>query len=49
MPGTEEEPERLSPWWRNSVILVLVAGFAVLVLGKRPFLRGCPARSGARR
>ena len=30
MPGTEEEPERLSPWWRNAVILVLVVGFAVL-------------------
>ena len=30
MPGTEEKPERLSPWWRNSVILVVVAGFAVL-------------------
>lgn len=30
MPGTEENPERLSHWWRNSVILVLVVGFAVL-------------------
>jgi nitric oxide reductase subunit B len=23
--------ERLSPWWRNSVILVMVIGFAVLI------------------
>ena len=23
--------ERLSPWWRNSVILILVVGFAVLI------------------
>ena len=30
MPDTEEKPERLSPWWRNAVILVLVVGFAVL-------------------
>ena len=30
MPGMEEKPERLSSWWRNSVILVVAAGFAVL-------------------
>ena len=30
MPDTEEKPERLSSWWRNSVILVVLAGFAVL-------------------
>jgi nitric oxide reductase subunit B len=30
MPGTEET-ERLSLWWRNSVILVMAAGFAVLI------------------
>ena len=23
--------ERLSPWWRNSVVIVLVFGFAVLI------------------
>ena len=31
MAGIEEKPERLSPWWRNSVILVMAAGFAVLI------------------
>ena len=30
MPDTEEKPARLSPWWRNSVILVIAVGFAVL-------------------
>jgi nitric oxide reductase subunit B len=31
MPGMEEKLARLSPWWRNSVILVMAAGFAVLI------------------
>ncbi len=31
MPGMEENSERLSHWWRNSVIFVLIGGFAVLV------------------
>ncbi len=30
MPGMEENSERLSRWWRNSVIFVLLGGFAVL-------------------
>jgi nitric oxide reductase subunit B len=30
MQGTEERTERLLPWWRYSVILVLILGFAVL-------------------
>ncbi len=30
MTNVEEAQERLSPWWRNSVILVVVLGFAVL-------------------
>ena len=30
MAGTEEKPERLSLWWRNAVIIVVVVGFAVL-------------------
>ena len=26
-----ETPERLSPWWRHAVILILVLGFSVLI------------------
>ncbi len=29
MPGSEESSS-LSPWWRHSAILVMIAGFAVL-------------------
>ena len=28
---TAAEPERLSPWWRNAVILVLIVGFSILI------------------
>jgi len=31
MDMTAAEPERLSPWWRNSVILVLIVGFSILI------------------
>jgi nitric oxide reductase subunit B len=27
----ETSPEKLSPWWRNSVILIMVIGFTVLI------------------
>lgn len=31
MTGTAESTTALSPWWRRTVILVLIAGFAVLI------------------
>lgn len=31
MTGTAESMTKLSPWWRRTVILVLIAGFAVLI------------------
>jgi len=31
MQEKERQMEKLSPWWRNSVILVLVVGFTVLI------------------
>jgi nitric oxide reductase subunit B len=31
MEGTNVLTEKLSPWWRNSVILVMVIGFSVLI------------------
>ncbi|MGA2107492.1 MAG: nitric-oxide reductase large subunit [Syntrophorhabdales bacterium] len=31
MQDKNEAPSRLSPWWRNSVILVLIVGFGVLI------------------
>jgi nitric oxide reductase subunit B len=31
MQGKKQLSETLSPWWRNSVILVLIIGFAVLI------------------
>jgi nitric oxide reductase subunit B len=30
MQGSEERPDRLSPWWRYAVVLVLIVGFSVL-------------------
>ena len=48
MAGTEEKPERLSLWWRNSVILVMACRVCRPDMGERPLLRGRPAHSGAR-
>src|SRR5512137_416036 len=31
MPGKDISSDALSPWWRNSVILVLALGFTVLI------------------
>ena len=30
MTKTGQTADRLSPWWRNATILVMIAGFSVL-------------------
>jgi putative copper export protein len=32
MVYTSADATRLSPWWRHSIILVMIAGFSVLSL-----------------
>ena len=31
MAENTSESEKLSPWWRNAVILVMIVGFSILI------------------
>ena len=49
MTGTAESTTALSPWWRRTVILVLIAGFAVLIgLSVNSYREAPPSPAGSR-
>src|SRR5512140_83180 len=31
MDSKTADPEKLSPWWRNAVIIIMVVGFSILI------------------
>ncbi len=45
MTDNSSESEKLSPWWRNTVILVMIVGFSILIGLTVRCLPGCAAHT----